>query len=206
MLIYSILPDSKVKLCNLSLGYRVWWRWLCCRVCCNLYWFAGLTLEGKFIRSLEQHQQQLASLKSELDEQKEAREKAEKLFVKTCKELESEAKSLKTTIERLQCSHGPAVRIRNVRSVPMLFLLPLAPCIPGSRPAPRASRQCRPALRPLRIRPTASIWRARLHLNGRGGPHPAVHHRPPQLADIFAVARFRYLLGGLLHRPGPIRP
>jgi hypothetical protein len=205
VLIYSVLPDRKVKFCNLSLGYRVWWRWLCCGVCCNLYCFAGLTLEGKFLRSLEQHQQQLASLKSELDEQKEAREKAEKLFIKTCEELKSEADSLKATIERLQSSHDPAVRIPAVRSVPALF--------PG--PASRLAYQhaVPPLARPAEPAQPSSSY-------GSDPPHPSDGHvyismasedppsniDPRKLTDIFAAARFRRLLGGRLHRPGPTWP
>ena len=208
VLIYSILPDKKVKFCNISLGYRVWWRWLCCGVCCNLYCFAGLTLEGKFVRSLEEHQQQLASLKSELDEQKEAREKAEKLFIKTCEELKSEADSLKATIERLQSSHNSAVQIPDVRSVPTLF------SAPASRPAfqgavPRLARSASPA------QLSASFYGSDPPHHSGGHVHISMAQEdltppstidPRKLADLFAAARFRRLLGGRLHHLGPARP
>jgi hypothetical protein len=207
VLIYSILPDKKVKFCNLTLGYRVWWRWLCCGVCCNLYCFAGLTLEGKFIRSLEQHQQQLASLRSELDEQKDAREKAEKLFIKTCEELKSEAESLKVTIERLQCNHDSAVRIPDVRSAPTLSTLPSArlvhqhAALPLARPANPAQLAASYGSDP----PHQSGGHVYISMAAENLAPPSAID-PRKLVDIFAAARFRRLLGGRLHRPGPMRP
>jgi hypothetical protein len=207
VIIYAMLPDKKLKICNLSLGYRAWWRWLCCGICCNLYFLPGITLEGKCSQHFEKHQQQLDQLKSELAEQREAREKSEKLFIQTCEHLKSEAESLRSTIERLQGRLEPgAGALQNALLRPPApddaVLVDIVEPFSGAPPPTQLSMELRHGIELMAVSSGGGRVYIPVAAEGQVSALAAAVAAGDPVKDAMAAARFRRMLGGRLARSG----
>ena len=145
-------------------------------------------------QNFEKYEQQLDRLRSELAEQREAREKSEKLFIQTCDSLKSGAESLKLTIERLQSKLQP---VAAARDPPIQLLDTLDIVEPFSGAAPPAVLAMPP--RHESALPPGGGGFVYLPLAG-----DASLAEPPSdpVKDAMAAARFRRMLGGRMQRGG----
>jgi hypothetical protein len=193
VIIYIVLPDKRIKFCNITLPYRSWWRWLCCGMCCNLYCLPGIFLEGKIYQNFDRYQDQIQSLKLELADQREQREKSEKVFIQTCEYLKSEAESLKSTIERLQNKMEPSPGLSISKKAAELF-----------QPQAQISMEFPNDIQTLPVVGGSRRIYIPISMEGQLSTRAKATAVGDPLKGALAAARFRRMLGGRLQRSGSV--